>query len=129
MINPTFCNTVTVYHQEKTVDEATKRNVIKWIRKVYHDCFFGTVTAQALNGTTLSVADSYIVRIPASASISPISPGDIVIKGEVADEVSDVAGCRATDVLNRYKPNSFTVRAFSDNTKLKQGAHYKLTGV
>ena len=129
MINPTFCDTITVYHQERKIDETTKRSVIQWIRKVYHDCFFGTVTAQAVNGTTLSVTDSYTVRIPAGDFISPITTGDIVMKGEVSDEVSDVAGCRATDVLNRYKPNSFTVRAFSDNTKLKQGAHYKLTGV
>lgn len=128
MINPTFCDSVTVYHQVKKLDETTKRNVIQWIRTVYHDCFFGTTTAQALNGTTLSVADSYTVRIPAGASVSPIGPGDIVIKGEVFDEVSDVAGSRASDLLNRYKPNSFTVRAYSDNTKLKYGAHYKLIG-
>ena len=128
MINPTFCNTVTVYHQERKIDETTKRSVIQWIRTVYHDCFFGTTTAQALNGTTLSVADSYTVRIPTGDSISPVAPGDIVIKGEVSDEVSDVSGSRVSDLLNRYKPNSFTVRAVSDNTKIKHGAHIKLTG-
>ena len=128
MINPTFCDTVTVYHQQKKENELTKRNVIVWKRTVYQNCYFGTTTAQALSGTTLSVANGYTVRIPSKSTLD-ISPGDIAIRGEVSHTIQDVAGCRATDVLNRYKPNSFTVRAVQDNTKLNHGAHYKLTGV
>lgn len=128
MINPTFCDTVTVYHQVKRMDETTKRNVVEWIRTVYQNCYFGTTTAQALSGTTLSVANGYTVRIPAESTFQ-ISPGDIVVRGDVSDVIEDVQGSRATDILNRYKPNSFTVRAVSDNTKLRHGSHCKLTGV
>lgn len=128
MINPTFCDSVTVYHQVKKLDETTKRNVSLWIRTVYHDCFFGTTIAQELNGTTLSVANGYTVRISANHSLD-IVPGDIVVRGDVPDNIQDAQGFRATDVLNRYKPNSFTVRAVSDNTKVPFGAHCKLVGV
>ena len=128
MINPTFCDTVTVYHQVKTLNEATKRNVIEWIRTVFRNCYFGTTTAQALSGTTLSVANGYTVRIPSGKTLD-ISPGDIVVRGEVSDIIEDVQDSRATDILNRYKPNSFTVRAVQDNTKLGHGSHCKLTGV
>lgn len=128
MINPTFCNTVTIYHQERKIDETTKRSVIHWIRTVYHDCFFGCHTAESLNGTTLAIANGYTVRIPAASPIGSICPGDIAVKGAILDEVTEESGNRITDLLNRYKPNSFTVRAVSDNTKIKHGAHIKLTG-
>ena len=129
MINPTFQDTITLYHQHKYFNEETKRYTTEWVRTIHEECYFGTQEAQALNGTTLSLASGYTVRIPYNGATVQASSGDIIVRGKVTDEISDTQGQRATDLLEKYKPNAFTVRAFKDNTKLSHGAHYKLTGV
>lgn len=129
MIDPTFNETITVYHQQKHIDEASKRNVTEWVRSVHNECYFGTQNAQALNGTTLSLASSYVVKIPHNGIELSIAPGDIIVKGDVTDTIEDVQGKRANDLLNKYNPNCFTVRTVSANTKIPEDAHYKLTGV
>lgn len=136
MINPTFQDTITLYHQHRHLDETTKRNVTEWVRMVLTDCYFGTQNVETLNGNTLSQASSYTVRIPKNDAYTEqyngvgfsVAPGDIIVKGEVLDEISSISGVTASDVLNKYKPNSFTVRTFSDNTKIPHAAHYKVTG-
>ena len=127
MINPTFKDTVTLYHQLK--DVVNNRTVIKWVRTVFENCFFGSQIAQDLSGNTLSLASSYTVRIPFEGKSVEIAPGDIVVRGEVMDEIEDVVDKRANDLLAKYRPDAFTVRAVSDNTKIPQGAHYKAVGV
>ena len=57
-----------------------------------------------------------------------VSVGDIVVKGECPDWISDDAGFRAAEVLNRYKPDAFKVTAFSDNTSHIMDRHYRLGG-
>ncbi len=129
MINPTFSDVITLYHQSCEVDEQTKRTVTKWSKRVFKDCYFGTREAESVNGTTLSLASSYVVRIPHNGLKVVCAPGDIVVYGSVEDIVDDVAGQRVSDLLAKYKPNAFTVRAVSYNTKIPCGAHYKLSGV
>lgn len=125
MINPTFIDTVTVYHQIKDKDQPKTT----WKRSVYEECFFGTVDAESLSGNTLSDASTYIVRIPYRDAAVDIAPGDVVVKGAILDEIADVAGQRINDLLARYKPNAFTVRSVADNTKIPFAAHYKAVGV
>ena len=125
MINPTFKDTVTVYHQIKDKD----RPITTWKRSVYEECFFGAVDAESLSGNTLSDASTYIVRIPYEEKAIDIAKGDVVVKGEVIDEIVDVAGQRINDLLARYKPDAFTVRSVADNTKIPFAAHYKAVGV
>lgn len=129
MIDPTFNETVTLYHQQKRYDDKTKRNVTEWTRSVHKECYFGTQDAQVLNGTTLSLASSYVVKIPHNGIALNVAPGDIIIKGDVSDVIEDVQGKRANDLLNKYKPDCFTIRTVSANTKIPEDAHYKLTGV
>lgn len=129
MLNPTFADTITLYHQHKYFNEETKRNVTEWIRSVHEECFFGSEEVKTVNGTTVSLASNYITRIPYNGAMVEVAPGDIVVRGNVPDEIIDVQGQRATDLLAKHKPDSFTVRAFKDNTKSSHGAHYKLTGV
>ena len=129
MINPTFKDTVTLYHQTKEVDEVNRRTITKWTRRVFKECFYGTQIAEGLTGTTLAVANGYTVRIPFTDKVMEIAPGDIIVKGAVSDEIEDVAGKRATELVAKYKPDAFTVRAVSDNTKIFCGAHYKVVGV
>lgn len=127
MINPTFKDMVTLYHQQREV--TNNRTVIKWMRTVFENCFFGSQIAQGMNGNTLSLASSYTVRIPFEGKTVEIAPGDIIVRGEVMDEIEDVSGKRVNDLLAKYRPDAFTVRAVSDNTKLPHGAHYKAVGV
>lgn len=127
MINPTFKDTVTLYHQHKEAENG--RTVTKWTRKVFKECFFGTQIAQNTTGNTLSLASGYTVRIPQTDAALEFAPGDIIVKGVVTDEIEDVAGKRVNDLLAKYRPDAFTVRTVSDNTKIPQGAHYKAVGV
>lgn len=127
MINPSFSDTLTLFHRENFLDEKTKKTTYKWIRTVYQNCYFGTEAVRSLSGTTLNMADSYIVRIPCLSAM--VSVGDIVIKGNVSEDITDEQGQRSTDMLNRHKPNAFTVRTVSYNTKIPQSAHIRLTGV
>ena len=129
MINPTFNTTVTLYHQIKHIDDTTKRTVTEWKRSVHTECFYKVEKAEKLNGNTLSQASSYMVRIPFKGSFVEVADGDIIVKGAIPDELADVQGQRATDLLQKYKPGCFTVRTVSDNTKMPYGSHYKLTGV
>jgi len=128
VINPTFSDVLTVYHQQKQLDAETNRNITKWIRSVFNECYFGVSNVESLNGTTLSQASSYIARIPYKGKALEIAPGDIVVLGSVNDEVIDAQGKRTTDLIAKYKPNCFTVRTFKDNTKIIHSAHYKLIG-
>ena len=128
MINPTFVSTVTHYGQKKEVDSTTNRNVIKWERKCYKNCYFGVNSVESLSGNTLSQASSYTVRIPFSGEELEFNSGDIIVLGEVTDDVDNTTGNRTSDLIAKYKPDCFTVRTVSDNTKLSHGAHFKLTG-
>ena len=70
-----------------------------------------------------------MAKIPHNGVAINVAPGDIVVKGKVADAIEDVRDKRANDLLNKYKPDCFTVRTVSANTKIPEDAHYKLTGV
>lgn len=129
MINPTFTDIITVYHQVRHIDDETQRSVTKWQRQTYTECFFDTQMIENTSGNTLSRSNSYTARIPFIGADLDFAPGDIVVRGEVTDDISDVAGKRVSDLKSRYKPGCFTVQAVKDNTKSRFGKHYKLTGV
>lgn len=128
MINPTFKEVITHYHQKRSIDTSTNRTQTEWIRTVYCNCFFGTHEAESLSGNTLSQASSYIVRIPFIGERMEFSSGDVIFLGEIKDIPEDSAGKRISDLIGKYKPDCFTVRTIADNTKISYGAHYKLTG-
>lgn len=135
MINPTFSSTITVLHKEKAFNEDTKRNEIKWSRFVLQNCYYKMQDTETLNGNVLSQTSTYTVRIPYNKGIPNISLGDIIVKGEIEleenedDIISDVQGKRVTDLIQKYKPDCFTVRTVSKNMEISEGAHYKLTGM
>lgn len=128
MINPTFCETITHYQQKKVINPDNNRSEIMWERKAYKNCYFGANSVENLSGNTLSQASSYTVRIPYDDEKKVFTSGDIIVCGEVTDEISNVSGSRTADLIAKYKPDCFTVRTITDNTKIPHGAHYKLTG-
>lgn len=146
MITPVFKDTVTIYNRHQYTDAQTGKTKIKWFRTVLHNCYYSTKRIEVLNGNILSQADSYSVRIPENKKYRDtaawknmpldlinkyftISTGDVIVKGEISDDIEDTAGKRITDLIEKYKPNCFTVKTFSDNTKIKFGAHYAVGGV
>ncbi len=136
MTDPTFKDVVTLFHKY-TEPDANGRTVTKWQRISFESCFFGVVRSKVLNGIVLSENDTYICRIPQNEAYRSIEsengfticPGDIIVLGKVWDEIADVSGQRASDLLSRYKGSSFTVNSFSDNTKLPFMPHYRASGV
>ena len=126
MIDPTFVFPVTVYH--KVTDRSTGRTVTSWKRSVYKNCYFGVVSAENLTDTTLSPADSFVARIPYDSLIE-VSPGDIVVSGEVSDVIEDVSGIRSCDLLAKYKGKAFTAQSVSVNNVLPYAKHIRVSGV
>ena len=126
MIDPTFIFTVTVYH--KVTDKSTGRTVTSWKRSVYKNCFFGVVSAERLTDTTLSPADSFVARIPYNNSIE-ISPGDIIVSGNIDAVIEDVSGKRSSDLLERYKGKAFAASSVSVNSVLPYAKHIRVSGV
>lgn len=136
MITPAFSDTITLYHKWTRLNPETNKNETSWVRFVLKDCCFVMQDVKTLSDMTLKQASSYTVRIPqnddfveyyAGTGFS-VAPDDIVIKGEVNDEVREEQGYRTSDLLKKYKPFCFTVKTFADDTKIQNGAHYKITG-
>lgn len=137
MIDATFIFTITLYN--RYTDKSSGRSVIHFKRTVLKNCYFGTETVKQINGNTLSQANNYICRIPQNDAYIDIyngeedrftlKPGDIIVKGEVEEEIQDVQGERVSDLLQKYNGTSFTVRAVSDNTLLADSRHYRASGV
>lgn len=137
MIDPTFNNTITVYN--KHTDKSSGKTITTWKRTVLKECFFKAETATQLNGENLSMANSFICRIPENINFTEqyngeedkftLRPDDIIVKGEVADEIKDVQGQRAENLLQKYKGFCFTVKAVSINTNMPYARHYRASGV
>lgn len=138
--------TVTIYN--KFADPQT--DVITWYRHVITDCFW------SLDGTTVQVgtveldSKSIICRIPKDdrfldkkdwikipndqmSQYFTISQGDIVVKGEITDEINEyVAGQRSTDLLAKYRAyqECMEIRQYSNNTGVgRNNEHYLLRGL
>ncbi len=133
----TFDSTITLYN--RYTDRSGERAYTTWHRTVLHNCFFQTEAVTQLNGTTLSMADGYICRIPEDERFTEdyvgkegsftLQPEDVIILGEVDEEISDFKGKRVADLLQKYAGRSFTVKSVSINTKLPYARHYRARGV
>lgn len=137
MIDPTFNQTITLYN--KFAEKVNGKTKTVWNKTVLKNCFFGTEKATQLNGENLSMVNSFICRIPENVNFTEyyngetdkftLKPDDIIVKGEVSDEIKDIQGQRASDLLQKYKGFCFTVKAVSINTKLPFSKHYRASGV
>lgn len=107
--------TVTVYN--KYEDPATRQ--VTWHKTVLHDCFWKYTGNKIVVGETTIETDTTLCRIPKSTAFLErhiwnatedktkyftLGTGDIIIKGEVADEINEYAsGNRSSDILTKYK--------------------------
>lgn len=115
---------ITVYHRTEQEDEYKRLKTI-YVRSVYSDCFFNRVQTISVSGNSFVASERYVVRIPADCD-AIVSPEDLIVKGNRTDEVG--SGIRLSDIKDRYAGMCFTVEGVSDDTKLTETAHLKVTG-
>lgn len=138
-MNQNYVHTITLYNRIKAADSPDKKEY--WRKTVLHNCFWKSVVNTGFSGTEASVRNTYVVRVPQDKRYLPyaeyvkspdghftVSQDDIVILGEIAEEITGENGHMAAQVLNRYKPQAFKVTAFSDNTSFPMAKHYRLGG-
>ena len=121
-MNPNYVHTITLYQ---------KQSDGSFLRTVLHDCFWKAGIAVTQSGTNATQSNTYTVRIPLEQmpeALTVTIGSDFVVHGECVDEVANVAGQRAAEVLNSHKPESFKITAFSDNTSHRMDKHYRLGG-
>lgn len=114
---------ITVYSKSK--DEKGKD---VWTRQVFADCFFKAVTGTVQSGNTLNAQNVYVARIPVDTGAVLLHEGDLVLKGEISDEINGKSPNTATEILKKYQPNAFRVTSFSDNTSFPVDKHYRAGG-
>ena len=115
---------ITVYHRTEQEDEHRRLKTI-YVRSVYSDCFFNRVQTISVSGNSFVASERYVVRIPAECG-AIVSPEDLIVKGNRTDEVGN--GIRLSDIKDKYVGMCFTVEGVSDDTKLTETAHLKVTG-
>lgn len=139
MLNPNYVHTLTVYNRVRAADTENRKE--HWYRTVLHNCFWKSSVGTTFSGTDADIRNIYTVRIPKDPRYLPyhefvkkpagyftVSQEDIVILGEIQEEITGESGHMAAQVLNRYSPNAFKVTAFSDNTAFPMGKHYRIGG-
>lgn len=122
-MNPNYNQTITVYSKSK---DSQNREV--WTRQVIRGCFFKAATGTVQSGNTLKAQNVYVARIPAASGQVLLHEGDIVVRGEIPDEVTGKSPNTAVEVLKRYQPDAFRVNSFSDNTNFPIDKHYRAGG-
>lgn len=106
---------ITVFN--KYEDPTTRK--ITWYRTVLQNCFWKYTGNKIVVGETALETNTTICRIPANPTFLEnyqwnstedkfayftLGPGDILVKGEVADEIDEYAsGVRSSDILTKYK--------------------------
>lgn len=137
-ILPTFDYTITVLNKLRAKDSKTKIDI--WKKTVLSDCFWSEKAVRTVQGTSVSLGNSYIVRVPKNDNFKPynkwkngmegftFSTGDYIILGEIGEET--VTPNTIQTVVNKYRPNAFEIKIFKDNTGTIEAAeHYRIEGV
>ena len=138
-------STLTLYN--KYVDAQTQ--VIRWYRTELDNCFWKASGDKAVVGSVTLDTEGIICRIPKNekflekyewvdlpndemSNYFTLSPGDIVIKGIVTDEIDEYQkGQRSTDLLAKYKDlrGCMEIQEIAINTgRGRHNQHYWIRG-
>lgn len=116
--------TITVFHRNE-VSSYGKIKIV-YTKHIYTDCFWKENESYKLNGTTIAKAISYIVRIPSTNENVTVSAEDVVIRGDIPEEMEESGYISA--IQKKYVGNCFVVSSVADNTKQPTTKHWKATG-
>lgn len=135
---PTFDYTITILNKLKATHSTTKLDI--WKKTVLDNCYFSTQAVRNISGSTVTVGNNYICRIPKNINYRPynqwiedlegftFSTGDYIVKGEVTEDIITPNNIRS--IVDKYRPNAFEIRFFKDNTGIVEFLeHYHLEGV
>jgi len=136
--------TITVYNK---YEDPTSRQ-ITWYRTVLHNCFWKYAGNKLVVGETTIETNTTMCRIPVHTAFLEkykweketsksrhftLSTGDIIIFGEVDDDVNEyTSGQRSSDLLAKYKKlqGCMVIERCAMNTGLGRGLeHYYVGGV
>lgn len=136
--------TITVYNKHE--DPTTRR--ITWHKTVLHNCFWKYTGNRIVVGETVLDTNTILCRVPLhrqflenyqwnntedKSNYFTFSTGDILVKGEVTDEINEYAsGFRSSDILTKYKKlqGCMVIEQCAVNTGLGRGLeHYLVRGV
>lgn len=136
--------TITVYNK---YEDQTSRQ-ITWYRTVIQNCFWKYTGNKIVVGETAIDTNTTLCRVPLHPAFlekyqwtdTPnksehftLSPGDIIICGEVNDVIDEyAAGKRSSDVLEKYRKlqGSMMIDKCASNTGPGRGLeHYYVRGV
>lgn len=137
---PTFRHTVTVLNKLNGQDSPD--HLDHWKKTVLHNCTWKETQTQGQSGRLSEAAEvnegaAYLVRIPPSPDYRPywqwkedmrgftFSPGDYIIRGEITQEITPET---VSAVVEYFRPASFEVTLFRDNTGTGYLDHYRLEG-
>ena len=143
-MNPNYIHTITVYNCLRAADNPNSMKDT-WQKTVLHDCYYKNVMGRVDSEKSSKMQNVYTARIPQSddylpyhewakkpeaarASYFTFSLGDIVVKGVCDELITGSSPNTATELLEMYKPDSFVVTAFSDNTSHQMSKHYRVGG-
>ena len=132
---PTWAHTVTVLNKRAGRDSADYLD--SWKKTVLRDCFWAGKQTQGQSGQEVNEGAAYLLRVPQSGDYRPylewkadmdgftFSPGDYIILGEVAEEITPET---VQAVVESRRPDAFEVQLFKDNP-VGPLPHYRLEGV
>ena len=137
--------TITIYNKF----EDPQTHIVTWFRKVLSDCFWKASGDTVMIGQISVDTKAILCRIPKDSSFMErfewehlpndqmgdyvtLGLGDILVKGEVLDEIDEyTAGQRSTDLLSKYRTSQrcMEVEEFAVNTGLgRNNEHYLVRG-
>lgn len=132
--------TITVFNRY----EDTITGQITWYKHILTNCFYKRSNIAVTVGNTRIQTDDNIVRIPNQSNYKTpsewlisadksnhltLQTGDIIIMGEVADEINEyIGGQRSTDIIAKYKSQGvMVIKSVNENTDLPN-KHYLVRG-
>ena len=144
---PSWWNTtITIYN--KFTDSQTR--LVRWYRHVIEKTFWKYSGNKVIVGNTVLETKDIICRIRKDETFKEkyewenipndemgnyftLAPGDIIVKGEVEDEIDEyTSGKRSTDLKKKYKAlqGCMEIQEFSNNTSGGRGnEHYYVKGI
>lgn len=141
---PFAADTITIYNKYEGKDALTGKTFTQYLRTVLHNCTWGKSDAVMTVGSVTVGSDDYRVQIPEDDAFLDywewakqpndlmgeyftVSPGDVVVRGEVEDEIP--YNTSPTALLAKYKERAFTARLVFNHTGAEKPlGHYSLQG-
>lgn len=144
---PSWWNTtVTIYNRY----EDPQTNIVGWHRHVVHGAFWKAAGDKIVIDKTVLDTENILCRLRKDSAFLEksawieipndqmsnyftLSQGDIIIKGEVTDEINEyVSGKRSTDIKKKYKDlqGCMEIKHWANNTGGGRGnEHYLAKGI